>query len=735
MALKPKTCKPCPLYKLALGFVRPVVPVRVLLGKLRLLVQGEAPASNEIEEDKPFAGRAGHWQRHNIMANAGLTEEQVWYDNTLRCWPPKNKTGAWYPVGEARSAAEDNCRQYDQWSAFPKSIPLLLVGGKAAGMYFEHDRIGKLHGHIETQDKRLIGATFHPSAVMRNPNLLPVAIRETMNLLVAAKNPAVLARPTVFKGFYALKHDKEMVVDLEWNVKTDDTTVLGISQHRDRAYSSFAYEEGMCHVDYAFEKEVRVIGHNFICADLPRCGNQPESFKPEHIIDTQVVGHLIHAHLAELQMLSLGSLVRMYEPTPAWKDDKSDLLLYNGYDCAYNYRLWKHLEADLTITNQWHLVEKQQRLASLSHDMRAAGIRVDSEAIRNYAKLWKIRRDKIAKEFPFNPNSPKQVKEWARNENIPLNDTKKETLIRVAARHPVLQSLVDFKEEGKTIKVWFNDEAAEKGYIHPQYHVTGTAVARFSCSGPNTQNIPPHLRHIIIPEYDGMELVAFDGSQIENRCIAWLAQDKQMLADFASGMDFHTLSASRIFDKRPADITKAERQTGKITVHATNYGETPYNLSKRLFGNAQAPNLAKARALQAAYFKAYPRIREWQKEVSKQLDSGNITLRNPFGRVRFVYAQSSHDRMKRGCHYLGCSTAADIWNQRALDVEQETYRTRPLLIVHDELVFQLRKDNFRRQKLIKEIMEQPVPEMDGLIIPTGMSIGPNYGAMVEMLKK
>lgn len=723
--VKPPTCAACVLAKQGAGFVQLTLPVDYR--SIKLLIQGEAPGRDEVDQDKAFVGRAGHWLRRNILNNAGLTDANVLVDNTLRCMPPKNAKGDWYPIGEAREQAEQHCRQYDKWRLCPQHIPLLLMGNKAMAQRLgkEYEKISDYHGHITIRDGRVVGCTYHPSACMKQPNLLPVVIREVANTLEAAQQPdKLLWRPTVLKYVGMTVHSTHpRVMDLEWDRSTGKLLVVGMAESSQVAYSTFDVSKGLevmrTHVG-------PIIGHNLIEADLPRAGIRPKSWKPEHVFDTLIVSHLVHPHLAELGLFDLGSMVRHYAPTSDWKHDKADLLTYNGLDCAYNYALYEALKGDLDITGQWHLVEKQQRLAEMTRIMHEKGVKCDSDAIRRFDSIWKADRQRIAQRFPFNPNSPKQVCAWARANGIKLSNSRIDTIKKASGIHPILAALSDYKDEGKSISVWFNEAAAEAGYIYPQFNVTGTEVARFSCSGPNCQNIPPHLRHIIVPRDPSLELVSWDFSQIENRCIAWLAHDENMLADFNAGMDFHSLSASRIYNKRVEDVTYEERKEGKITIHASNYRETAHHLAGRLYGNHSRDSVARAKLLQCAYFNAYPAIQRWHEAVSKSLDAGQILLRNPFGRVRAVYAQDSHERGKRGCHFLGCSTAADIVNQKALDVWQETGLV-PLLVVHDELCYELEKGETKLRTRIDEIVNSSNKELEGLVIPSKRKCGENYG--------
>jgi DNA polymerase I-like protein with 3'-5' exonuclease and polymerase domains len=475
-----------------------------------------------------------------------------------------------------------------------------------------------------------------------------------------------------------------------------------------------------------------------------------------------IVGHLIHPHWSGLGLFGLEDLVRFYRPTTAWKEDTKhvDPLYYNGLDAAYNFRLWKDLETDLNITDQWHLVDKDQRLARMAHLMRVRGMRVDSEALTVFKSAWKLQRERIAADFPFSPTSWQQVERWFGANGLKFHGTAYDKLIKLLRRsskhgkqftrvgvdgslllepgfspaalekdaYRQLHQLIMFKDEGKGVDTWFSKGAIENGRVHPRFNVTGTSVARFSSSDPNYQNVPPEYRRFILAQNDDEFLASYDGKNIEGRTVARQANAIQLLEDFSSGLDIHRLTSSRILSKSMDAVTDDERQAGKKTVHATNYRETAPSLAGRLYGDVTHASIRKAQLLQDGYFNAYPEIKDWHDRLELQMSRGDIQLTNSFGRVRMIYAQGDHERTKRAAHYLGCSDGADVVNQRALDV-WDAFGIIPQSVVHDELLYSLPKGE-RGEKLadeIKELLNSPIKQMDGFVIPFDSKYGDNYG--------
>lgn len=740
MQSKREPCKGCILE----GASKGLVTIKTQQIKPRLLVQGDMPSADDLDTGIPFSGKYGHWLKTQWLGYVGLNSDQVMFDNTLRCHPPSKKKGSSpYPTNskkkDDRTNAESHCSAYSIWSSVPIDVPLLAVGSEAASNLLGVDNLSRWHGHISRNvEGRLVGVTYHPSSVRKEPNLFPLVVRETQNLLDAASNPSTLLAPKVNKGYIPYL-PQETLIDLEWeyDYKTGisgNTTIVGSSTDSKSGNSTYEVSQGLETVRQLFAEGHRIIGHNIISADLPRLGSMPRSMGSDHIVDTKIVAHLLHAHWAELGLYSLDDLCKFYFPTTGWKHDKLDALEYNGRDCAQNFKLWEAMKIDLTLTDQWHLIERQQRLARMTYLMHQKGIRIDSQAVREFNKKWKENRIAFKSQMPFNPDSPLQVKKWMHEHKFKCTGTDYDSIEKYKGKHPVVDQLLQYKDEGKGLKSWYSDEAIELGRIYSEFNVTGTMVDRFSSSSPNTQNIPPWAKFAILPENEEEYIYNADAKNLEGRTVAWHAGDMQMLSDFRAGTDTHKVVASRIFNKRVDEISKEERQVGKTVVHASNYLEGEYNLARRLYGDVKHDSIRKARTAQMAYFKAYGATKRWQEDVTKQLDSGNIMLSNAFGRKRFIYGSDSHERAKRGCHFLGCSTGADIVNSAALRIWDATGLL-PMLIVHDSHVYSLPKGDagLKLEKMIDEIQHQPVAELNGEVeIPWEASRGPSYKDLTEV---
>ena len=403
---KPVGCADCGLFEIGKGFCPPDPRPPIDWSGIKLFIQGEAPGRTEIAMSQSFCGKAGWWMTHNILGAAGIAREEVVFDNTLRCLPPRNKQGNHYPIGDTLKDAESKCRQYD--FRIPFSVPLLCVGGNAARQRLGLSPITEWQGHIEKPDYAHLdiptdikaevvatgvqGCPYPPSAVMRQPNLLPLVVRHIYNILQAQRNPAILRHPQVTKAVSVVDMPQEngvraIAFDLEWDIDSKKLICGGIAANAQHAWSTYSVEPFAEMLRDKVVGQELLTGHNIIGADLPVLGVMPPSFDPRAIFDTQIASHLVHAHFASLGLFDLRSMVSYSRPTTNWKVGmKDDMLEYNGRDCAYNYGLFQSLSSDLKATKQLHLMEKQQRLAHLAMRMQEKGIALDSGRIGDFAK-------------------------------------------------------------------------------------------------------------------------------------------------------------------------------------------------------------------------------------------------------------------------------------------------------------------------------------------------------------
>jgi DNA polymerase I len=298
----------------------------------------------------------------------------------------------------------------------------------------------------------------------------------------------------------------------------------------------------------------------------------------------------------------------------------------------------------------------------------------------------------------------------------------------------------------------FIDE--DTGRIHPDLIPLGTETGRFASRNPNMQNCPQKdndpigvRKFIIAPE--GKAILSLDFSQIELRVGAFYCRDKRMLETYRTGGDIHAQTTSVIYripfeeaaDKN-APHYKERRTIAKNCNFGVFYGLFPAGLQRTLkFKAGLNPTLAECETIIQNLKAGYPGLARWQDEVKKRAATSCYT-ETWLGRRRYLLGIRSSDWGKKSFAER-CAlntpiqgTAADILKLacgRIISGLPERLWLKPLLQIHDELVFELPEDKVDEAvDFIKKCMEtQPFPEFDVPIVAEA-SVGRNFGEMKEM---
>jgi len=294
------------------------------------------------------------------------------------------------------------------------------------------------------------------------------------------------------------------------------------------------------------------------------------------------------------------------------------------------------------------------------------------------------------------------------------------------------------------------------GRIHPDLMPLATETGRFASRNPNLQNCPRKdndpvgVRNFIIAP-EGKVLLSLDFSQIELRVGAFYCKDEKMLETYRSGGDIHAQTTSVIYHipfKQAVDKNAPHYKERRTIAKNCNFGvffglfarglqrtlkfkaglETPLSECETIIGNLKA---------------GYPRLSKWQEEVKKQASHRQYT-ETWLGRRRYLPGITSQDWGKKS-YAERCAlntpiqgTAADILKLAMgliLSALPERLWLRPLLQIHDELVFELPKEKVQEAvNFIKSCMEaQPFPEFDVPIVAEA-AVGDTFGSLIELTK-
>ncbi len=271
---------------------------------------------------------------------------------------------------------------------------------------------------------------------------------------------------------------------------------------------------------------------------------------------------------------------------------------------------------------------------------------------------------------------------------------------------------------------------ADDGRIHTTYVQTIAATGRLSSTDPNLQNIPirteegRRIRQAFVVGNGYDALMSADYSQIEMRIMAHVSEDADLIAAFKSGMDFHTVTASRVFGVEPTAVTPAERAKIKAMNYGLAYGLSAFGLSQQL-----TIDTSEAKALMDEYFERFGGVRDYLRSLVADARRTEYT-ETILGRRRYLPDLMSDNRQRREMAERMAlnapiqGSAADIIKVAMLDVEKAIddagMRSRMLLQVHDELVFEIGPGE---REALEELVRDKMGQAVEMTVPLDVSVG------------
>jgi DNA polymerase-1 len=298
--------------------------------------------------------------------------------------------------------------------------------------------------------------------------------------------------------------------------------------------------------------------------------------------------------------------------------------------------------------------------------------------------------------------------------------------------HPFLARLLEHREVTKIRQIveTMLKAVGDDGRIHTNYVQTGTSTGRLSSENPNLQNIPirsqrgREIRDAFIAGMGFETLLSADYSQIEMRIMAHLSDDAGIIEAFKTGEDLHRFVGSRLFGVKPEDVTTSMRGTVKAMSYGLVYGLSEYGLAKQLrISNAEA------KQLMADYFARFGGVKRYLASVVDEAKNKGFTAttfgrRRPFDDLNSKIFQVRENARRAALNAPIQGTAADIMKLAMNSIDQKMQesglKSRMLLQVHDELVFEVAKGELEALKtLVTEQMERVVQ----LSVPLEVQIG------------
>ena len=468
------------------------------------------------------------------------------------------------------------------------------------------------------------------------------------------------------------------------------------------------------------------------------------------LFDTMIAHYLINADMRH-NMEVLAETYLNYSPISIieliGKKGKNQLSMrdvsleklteYAVEDADITFQLASHFKKELTDAETLKLFNDIEiPLVKVLASMELEGIKLDTSFLKSLSidlnsdiasletKIYEAAGE------TFNIASPKQLGVIL-FEKLKLVDKPKKTktgqystaedvLSYLAKEHTIIQHILEYRGLAK-LKSTYVDALPEQvlestGHIHTEYMQTVASTGRLSSNNPNLQNIPirtergRQVRKAFVPRNEEYTLLAADYSQIELRVIAAMSQEETMIEAFKNGEDIHASTAAKVFNVSLSDVTREQRGNAKTVNFGIIYGVSAFGLS-----NQTDLSRTEAKELIETYYETYPKLRKYMSsQVDFARDHGYVTTLS--NRRRYLKDINSRNAIVRGAAERNAvnapiqGSAADVIKIAMINIynklQQGGFKTKMLLQVHDELVFDVYKPELETMKvLIKEEME------------------------------
>lgn len=497
-----------------------------------------------------------------------------------------------------------------------------------------------------------------------------------------------------------------------------------------------------------FESDIEKVGHN-LKYDIKVLSNYNMPVKG-NLFDTMIAHYLINPDMRH-NMDVLAETYLNYQPVSITeligKKGKNQLSMrvvpikdqteYAVEDADITYQLKEHFTSELAAGNVTELFNNVELpLVSVLTAMEIEGINLDTDFLKELSvalsddilRLEKSIYEQAGEEF--NIASPKQlgvilfeklelVKKPKKTKSGQYS-TAEDVLSYLAKDHQIIRDVLEFRQYKKLQSTYVdalpNEINPKTNRIHTVYAQAVAATGRLSSNNPNLQNIPirtergREVRKAFVPRDENYVLLAADYSQIELRIIAALSEEETMMNAFKNGEDIHASTAARVFNVPIEEVTREQRSNAKTVNFGIIYGVSAFGLS-----NQTNLTRSEAKELIDTYYETYPKLKAY---MAAQVDFAREYgyVETVLHRRRYLKDINSRNGMVRSGAERNAvnapiqGSAADIIKLAMINIykrfEAEGFKSKMLLQVHDELVFDVHKDELETIKpIIKHEME------------------------------
>lgn len=397
--------------------------------------------------------------------------------------------------------------------------------------------------------------------------------------------------------------------------------------------------------------------------------------------------------------------------------------------------IWETLKQDVEEKEMLPLLKDlEMPLTKVLFYMENNGVCTDLKVLQEIAKSTAEKIDVLSQEIytiaghEFNINSPKQLAIVLYDELGLKAGKKRSTAVDVLEKlmdvHPIIPLLMEQRKYQKiysTYAVGLSKHVHEDGKIHTIFNQTLTQTGRLSSSEPNLQNISvrdeegKEVRRAFVASPDHI-LMSADYSQIELRMLAHMAHEDEMIDAFHKGIDIHTKTAMQIFDVKQEDVTSMMRRSAKTVNFGIVYGQTDFGLSEQL-----GISRKEAKEFMDKYFASYPKIHTFMNETIQFCEEHGY-VKTLFQRRRYIPEIHDKNYMTREFGKRAAmnapiqGSAADLIKKAMIHIankmQEQKVKSSMILQIHDELIFDVCKDEVDVMKMIIEEGMQKAMELD-----------------------
>jgi len=514
-----------------------------------------------------------------------------------------------------------------------------------------------------------------------------------------------------------------------------------------------------------FESEIEKIGHN-LKYDIKVLSNYNMPVKGK-LFDTMIAHYLINPDMRH-NMDVLAETYLNYQPVSITeligKKGKNQLSMrvvpikdqteYAVEDADITLQLKQHFTSELESGNVTKLFnEVELPLVSVLTAMEIEGINLNTEFLSELSVALTDDISRLEKSIykqageEFNIGSPKQlgivlfekmelVKKPKKTKTGQYS-TAEDVLSYLAKDHEIIQNVLEYRQYKKLQSTYVdalpNEINKKTGRIHTVYAQAVAATGRLSSNNPNLQNIPirtergREVRKAFVPKNNNYVLLAADYSQIELRIIAALSEEETMINAFKNGEDIHASTAAKVFNVALDEVTREQRSNAKTVNFGIIYGVSAFGLS-----NQTSLSRGEAKELIDTYYETYPKLKAY---MSSQVDFAREHgyVETVLNRRRYLKDINSRNAMVRSGAERNAvnapiqGSAADIIKLAMINIysrfKQENFKSKMLLQVHDELVFDAHKDEL---ETIKPIIKHEMENAFKMSVPLDVEMGTGY---------